>query len=196
MSQSIIFFKFVVSKILPEVSTAALDYLAEGTTIKELKAKEYFIKTEKIHREIGFVASGLVRGYLINEKGDVITTRFLKEGGFATHYKAFLNQEPSLYYFQCLEPTTFVCFDYEHIQKGYKEFPELEKFGRLVAENIIRILENRMESFHFKNAEERYLDFIKANPNLFNRVSLTHLSTYLGIARPSLSRIRKKLGSA
>jgi len=143
MSQSIIFFKFVVSKILPEVSTAALDYLAEGTTIKELKAKEYFIKTEKIHREIGFVASGLVRGYLINEKGDV-----------------------------------------------------MEKFGRLVAENIIRILENRMESFHFKNAEERYLDFIKANPNLFNRVSLTHLSTYLGIARPSLSRIRKKLGSA
>jgi len=196
MLQPLAFFQLVVSKTLPEISPEALAYLVKGTSIKKLKAKEHFIKTTRIHQEIGFVASGLVRGYLINEQADIITTRFLKEGGFATHYKAFLNQEPSLYFFQCLEPTTFVCFNYQHIQLGYKQFPELERFGRLVAENIVRTLERRMESFHFQNAEERYLAFISENPNLFNRISLTHLSSYLGITRPSLSRIRKNIQSS
>jgi DNA-binding MarR family transcriptional regulator len=53
--------------------------------------------------------------------------------------------------------------------------------------------QRRIESFLFENAETRYLDFIKENPDLFNRVSLSYLASYLGIERQSLTRIRKKL---
>ena len=42
-------------------------------------------------------------------------------------------------------------------------------------------------------AEERYLDFIKNNQNIINRISLSSLSSYLGIERQSLSRIRKNI---
>jgi hypothetical protein len=34
---------------------------------------------------------------------------------------------------------------------------------------------------------------MKENPALMQRISLTHLSASLGIERPSLSRIRKRL---
>ena len=53
--------------------------------------------------------------------------------------------------------------------------------------------QRRIESFLFDNAETRYLDFVKENPNLLNRVSLSYLASFLGIERQSLTRIRKKL---
>ena len=43
------------------------------------------------------------------------------------------------------------------------------------------------------NATERYLQFKKDYPELVNRVKQTYISTYLGIAPESLSRIRKAL---
>jgi hypothetical protein len=62
-----------------------------------------------------------------------------------------------------------------------------------VAEAVLSSLQKRIESFLFMNAEQRYLQFIAENPGLMQRISLTHLSASLGIERPSLSRIRKKL---
>ncbi len=71
----------------------------------------------------------------------------------------------------------------------------MERFGRLVAERVLTNQQQRIESFQFLNAEQRYLEFIETYPELYNRVSLTHLSTYLGIQRQSLTRIRQKLAS-
>ena len=62
--------------------------------------------------------------------------------------------------------------------------------GRFIAENVLTILSDRVESFLFNTAKERYLKFITENPELLQRVSLTHLSSFLGIERQSLSRIR------
>lgn len=82
---------------------------------------------------------------------------------------------------------------YHHIQQGYDQFIGFERNGRLIAEAILQQQQRRIESFQFDSAEQRYLDFIQENPGLFNRISLTNLSSYLGIERPSLSRIRKKI---
>ena len=51
----------------------------------------------------------------------------------------------------------------------------------------------RIDSFIFDNAEMRYLQFVQNHPDLFNRISITQLSSYLGVERQSLTRIRKKL---
>ncbi len=69
----------------------------------------------------------------------------------------------------------------------------IERFGRLIAEAVLKFQQKRIESFLFDTAEARYLEFIKENPGLFNRVSLSHLSSYLGIERQTLTRIRQKL---
>ncbi|MFY7998350.1 MAG: Crp/Fnr family transcriptional regulator, partial [Candidatus Kapaibacteriota bacterium] len=164
-----------------------------GLTISELKPKHFYIHANTIQKELGFVYSGLLRTYFIDQAGNEITVNFIKEHQFATHYSAFTTQKPSLYYFQCLEPSVLVNLSYQHIQEAYNHYPTLERYGRLVAEAVLRAQQKRIESFLFDTAEKRYLDFIHENPDLFNRISLSALSTFLGIERPSLSRIRKKL---
>lgn len=181
--------------ICPNATIEELNYLESGLSVVELKPKHFFIHANTMQKEIGFVYSGLLRAFYIDNNGNEISVNFIRENRYATHYSAFITQTPSKYYFQCLEPTVLVTISYKHIQDGYERFPIFERYGRLVAEAVLKIQQKRIEGFLFDNAETRYLDFIKENPDLFNRVSLSYLASYLGIERQSLTRIRKKLAS-
>lgn len=175
------------------MTKADLDYLEKGLTVSSLKAKHFYLHANTIQKEIGFIFSGLVRTFYIDKNGGQISVNFLKENRFVTHYPAFITQTPSKYYFQCIEPTVIVNLAYEHILNCYDKFPNLDRYGRLVAEEALKMLHIRIEGLLFDNPEKRYLDFIKENPDLINRVSVSYLSSYLGIERQSLTRIRKKL---
>lgn len=182
-----------VKSLCPRLSGEELDYFKIGLKITELQPKHFFIHANAIQQEIGYVYKGLLRAFYVDEKGNEITVNFVPENRYATHYSAFISRTPSKYYFQCIEPTLLVTLSYEHIQKGYEKFTNIERYGRLVAESVLKFQQKRIESFLFETAEQRYLDFIKDNVNLFNRVSLSHLSSYLGIERQTLTRIRQRL---
>lgn len=182
-----------VRTLCPNVSHTALNYLKSGLRVVELQPKHFFIHANVIQQEIGFVFQGLIRAFYIDNQGNEITVNFVQENRYATHYTAFITRTPGKYYFQCIEPTILVNLSYDHIQTGYDKFPDIERYGRIIAEEVLKFQQKRIESFLFDTAEQRYLDFIKENPDLFNRVSLSHLSSFLGMERQTLTRIRQKL---
>lgn len=180
-------------KLFPHSTEEELAVLRSQLTIKEFSKKDFFFKSGEIQKRMGYVCQGLLRRYYINDKGNRITTGFVKENEYATDYPAFIRQKPTKYFMECLEPSIIIQLSYEDIQEGYKKFKNNEKYGRLIAEKVLTVQTDRVESFLFENAEERYLNFIRQNPDIINRISLTHLSSYLGIERQSLSRIRSKI---
>jgi CRP-like cAMP-binding protein len=184
-----------VKSLCPKVTKDELEYLQSGLTVTELRSKHFYIHANTVQKEIGFVFSGLLRAFYVDKDGKEISVNFIKEGRYATHYSALITQTPCKYYFQCIEPSIIVNLPYKHIQDGYNKFPNLERYGRLVAEEVLKMQQRRIESFLFENAETRYLDFIKENLDLFNRVSLSNLASFLGIERQTLTRIRKKLAN-
>lgn len=177
----------------PNLTDVELSEYTSKLTFKELKKKDFFIQSGKVQKTMGFIARGLVRSFYVDNGGNEITVGFYGDGEYATHYPAFLCQQPSSYTIQCLEPTTVACISFEDMQRMYQAFPTYERYGRLVAEEILKRQQARIESFIFQTAEARYLDFISKSPTLFNRVSLSHLCSFLGIERQTLTRIRQKL---
>ncbi|MCI5055549.1 MAG: Crp/Fnr family transcriptional regulator [Flavobacteriales bacterium] len=171
----------------------ALDYLLNACACSITENKKIIIKENQIQSNLFFLTRGLVRGFYLDENGNEITIRFINNKGWITHYSALLSKRPSKYTFQCLEESNIVKIPFEIIINGYDQFSSLQKLGRLIAENVLMSLQSRVESFQFLGAEQRYLEFLEKYPELFNRVSLSHLCTYLGIQRQSLSRIRKKI---
>ncbi|RKR04962.1 CRP-like cAMP-binding protein [Flavobacterium sp. 90] len=182
-----------VREICPEITDEEMSQYASRLTFQELHKKDFFLQVGKVQKSIGFIANGLVRSSFVDNEGNEITVGFYSEGDYATHYPAFITQQPSKYSIQCLEPTTMVCLSYEDLQWIYKKLPSFEKYGRLVAEEILKRQQARIENFIFQTAEERYIDFIKHHSDLFNRISVSHLCSFLGIERQSLTRIRQKL---
>jgi CRP/FNR family transcriptional regulator len=182
-----------VKSLCPKVTDTELGYLESGLSVVELKAKHFYVHAGTVQREIGFVLRGLLRSFFVDADGNEITVNFVREGQYATHYTSFITGTPCKYHFQCLEPSEIVQLSLDHIREGYERFPTLERYGRLVAEEVLKFQQNRIEGFLFDTAEERYLDFVRQHPDLFNRVSLSHLSSHLGIERQTLTRIRQKL---
>lgn len=182
-------------QICNQITDEELAYVSKGLTISEFKTRQYYLKAGQIQTAIGYVVSGLMRSFYIDDKGNEITVSFVKEKEYVTDYGAFIRQKPSKYYFQCLEPSIVVNLPYSEMQDGYNLYKNIERYGRLVTEEVLVQQQTRLESFLFEKAEERYLNFIKRSPDLFNRISLTYLSSYLGVERQSLSRIRKMLAS-
>ena len=170
----------------------SVDYWHE----KSFQKGELFNDYKNVCKELGFIVKGTFRSYIIDYKsGDEKNVFFYSPDGFVCAYKSFVNQIPCEYYTEALTDAHIICINIFDLQKLYKKSHEWECFGRLAAEMAATIVIDRVESFLIKSPEERYLELIKAHPELSEKVPLYHISSYLGIQGPSLSRIRKRLAS-
>ncbi|MCI4671919.1 MAG: Crp/Fnr family transcriptional regulator [Bacteroidia bacterium] len=186
-------FKEAIFNINPALSEEEWEYMKSCCLFRSFNKKEFVLKEGEHQTAIGFVSSGLLRSYYVDDKGNEITIRFVRENNYATHYSALINDQVSRYNFQCLEDSELILLQYDMVKQGYDKYKGIERFGRLIAELVLSRQQDRIERFQFLDAEERYTYFTQEYPDLFNRVSLSHLASYLGIQRPSLSRIRKKI---
>lgn len=182
-----------LKKVYPDFNSDEINFICNKVTVTKLQAKKLYVMAGEIQKNIGFVFRGLLRIFYINDAGEEITVAFVKENHHAADYSAFINQNPSKYYIQALESSLLVNVSFNLIQECYSRYKNFEKYGRLIAEKHLTKRQNRIESFLFENAEQRYLNFISYNKEILNRISLTHLSSFLGIKRQTLTRIRKKL---
>ncbi|MEO6901452.1 MAG: Crp/Fnr family transcriptional regulator [Bacteroidia bacterium] len=179
--------------ICSDLTEEELTFITSKVTVTKIKSKTLYLEAEVVQESIAFIYSGLLRSYYLSEDGKEITIAFLKENDTATDYRSFIQQIPSKFYIKSLEPCVFVNFSYASMQVCYARFKNFEKYGRLIAEYLLIKRQNRIESFLFESAEQRYLNFIANDMSLQNRITVTHLSSFLGIERQSLTRIRKKI---
>jgi CRP/FNR family transcriptional regulator len=182
-----------IGTFAPNLSAYQLAHLTSNSKVIELNKKDFFMRAGKVQKYLGFLTRGLARAYFIDEDGNETTVCFFSEGDFVADYPAFINQRPSRYIIQCLEPSTFICIAFDDITLVYNRSATATDYRSLIAEELLNQQQIRLESFIFKRAEQRYLDFIKQYPNVFRRISLSHLCSYLGIERQTLTRIRQRL---
>jgi CRP-like cAMP-binding protein len=155
---------------------------------------DYFNRHKTVCKYLGFVSHGVFRSYIIDEKTGEEKNVFLYSGNqFVVSFKSFINQIPCDYHTQALTDAGVLCIHINDLLSLYKQSHAWERFGRLLAQQAFNVVMDRTESFLFKTPEERYLDLIKHHPDIFNSIPLYHISSYLGIQGPSLSRIRKRL---
>jgi len=189
-------FRSKVLKILPIPEEECDAFFASEKKVWHLQAKDFFIKEKETCQEMAFVNSGVLRMYYLSPEGKEINTMFFFENDFVTSYQSLLLQQPGRYFIQALANCELIIVSYHTLQNAYEYSHLWNKFGRLIAEKSYIISEKRIESLLFCNAEERYLNLIKTYPRVFEQVPLYHISSYLGIERESLSRLRKKLSKS
>ena len=177
----------------PAITESELKQITQGITVSKIKAKQFYIEAGALQQQMGYLCSGLIRAYYLNDEGDEVTVNFIKEGDYVTDYQSLKYGLPSKYYFQCLEPSIVINIPYHHLLACCEAIHHVEHYCRMVLEELFESHLKRIESFLYDNAEQRYLNFVKTNPELFNRISISNLSSYLGLERQSLTRIRKKL---
>lgn len=169
------------------------DMSASFWEFKDYQKGEFFNHHKNVCKYLGFISSGVFRSYIIEDNGDEKNVFIYSTNGFVVSFKSFINQIPCDYHTQALSNASVICIHISHLQQLYKQSHQWEKFGRLLAQEAFNITMTRVEGFLFKSPEQRYLDLVQQHPDIFNNVPLYHISSYLGIQGPSLSRIRKRI---
>lgn len=153
-----------------------------------------FNQQKSVCKYLGFISSGVFRSYIIDEKTGEEKNIFLYSSNqFVVPFNSFINQTPCNYYTEAATDAEIIRINIIDLLSLYKKSHPWERFGRLLAQKAFSVAIERTESLLFRTPEERYLDLIKQHPEIFNSIPLYHISSYLGIQGPSLSRIRKRI---
>lgn len=180
--------------LLPELTDEAWQYCCENFSIRQVKKGEHIVREGQICKSVSFVDSGMTYAYRLHEGKEMIIG-FFPENTYVSEYSSFLERTPATYFIDALEDTVLIDFNYEQIQQGYNRYKELERFGRLIAEYLYRMLDGRVYSLHSLSAEQRYTLLLDSNPSVFQHVPQYMIASYLGITPEALSRIRKRMAS-
>ena len=184
-----------IYKFGKELSLEDAGSLIKSAKSKSFKKKEIIIEEGALKMDVYFLRSGLVRVYCINDKGDEITFGLISENQILTNIDIILFEQPSRFYYECIEDTKTFSIDFDKVQNIIERNPKLERNRKFFARNAMKKMLQRLETFVLLNPEERYLDYIEKNPTLINRVPDKYIANVLGITPVSLSRIRARIVS-
>lgn len=181
-------------RALTGMDKATFDLSLPYWELRQYKKGEYYNEYKNVCRHLGFILNGVFRTYYVNEEtAEEKNILFYTAGQMVVSYKSFITQTPCNYYTESMTGSTVLYIHIHHLNKLYEQSHQWERFGRVVAQTAFNIIMEHTEDFLFKSPEQRYLELMKQHPGIFNTVPLYHISSYLGIQGPSLSRIRKRI---
>lgn len=171
------------------ISDESLRVFMDSSSAKQQAAKTIIFRPGRANRHLLFLEKGLLRAYRLVE-GQEYTHYFLVEGWFATDFQSFLTDQASKLYLESLTPVTYLEFEKTVLLQLYQEHHELERLGRVIAEQAYLKTVERLIDFQTLTLKNRYAKLIGQHPHLFQQVPQKMIASYLGVAEQSLSRIK------
>lgn len=159
----------------------------------QIKKKDFFLREGEVCRMRGYVNKGCFRRYTVNFQGKENILHFAIEDWWIGDLESMNNQQPTIYNIQALENSEVFCISQEaHVQLCHS----MPKYFSLHEEKEKRSYYaslKRLTAAQAGSPEEKYLALSRQQPELFQRVPMHYIASYLGIEPESLSRLRKRL---
>ncbi len=176
---------------IARLPASALDALIDAFEEEHVAKGACIVQEGRICRKVYIIQKGFVRLFYYKDGKD-ITTRFASEGSYITVPDSFFEQRTSRHSIEAIEDCTLYAITFERLEQLYDTHPTTERIGRLLANQFLMILADRIASLQFQTAQERYDNMLAHHSNILQRASLGHIASYLGITQETLSRIRSK----
>jgi CRP/FNR family transcriptional regulator, anaerobic regulatory protein len=181
--------RLFIKSISPKITDVELDYVITKFSIKTYSKNKYIIKKQQIASEFIIVKKGCIRIFYLDADKEV-NAWFAFENSLATEMKSFITQTPSNYALQAIEDCEVYSISHANLIQLYNQFNNFQVFGFKLTELVLVKTIERITSFQFETAEQRYLKIIH-DKNYTQRIPLKDLASFLGLTPNSLSRLRK-----
>ena len=160
--------------------------------IRSFNKKEFLSKPGEIDNFFNFLLSGLVRKYYKKNKEE-INTQISFEGHVILSEESFYSRQPSEYYIEAIEPTKALSITYQDLEKVYSQSQTFEHLGRLIIIHNFLLKDKWQLQMVKMTPRERFINFVKKNPELLQRVPQKYLASYLNIKPETFSRFKHLL---
>lgn len=134
---------------------------------------------------VWFVKEGLARAYVELDTKDV--TLWFASGGEMIN---FVYRDTAAYNVEMVEDTVLLRIPAKKLEKLFEQSHEIAVWGLKLLDYYLREYENYFINDSWSDAREQYETLMRTRPELFQKVPLKHIASYLQITPQSLSRIR------
>ena len=181
-----------------------LDILTKGRSdtdeiLKQYKSKVQVKRFKKgkilqhegaVSSNVYFVKNGLLRSFVIDNKGKEHIFMFAPEGWLLSDFVAQTNNTPSDLFIDALEDVEVEVFNRDFLESMSAKNPENAKEGAFLLARRNAVLQKRVIMLMSATALARYQHFLETYPNIVQRVPQKMIASYLGITPEALSKIR------
>ena len=158
--------------------------------IQKLRRHRFLLQEGEVCNTKTFVTKGLLRAYLLKPDGTEHIMRFALENNWMIDHESYTFHTPSKYYIEAIEDTEIIVWSREDINKLFEAIPAFRQYSEQLKDCSMNESQQRILANISYTAEEKYNAFVAANEDVFNRVPLHMVASYLGVSRETLSRVR------
>ncbi len=155
----------------------------------EFRKGELVLDANHICTKSYFINRGILRTYFIKD-GKEVSEYFSGINEWVNSPRSFMQREKDIYYIDAIEDTEAYFITAKDLVYLFDNFPEMERYARLSMGTVFGHFMDRITSMRFTSAKERYFHFQHTYPNIYYRIPLGMVASYLGITQETLSRIR------
>lgn len=137
-----------------------------------------------------YVLKGLLRSYIIDEKGKEHTFMFAPENWFVGDSYAFSKKKSTQLFIDAIEDSEIVVYHSNRIEGKVVLTTDEYQIELNKLHNRVGVLQERILMQMSASALARYKHFVKTYPQIIERVPQKMIATYLGITPEALSNVR------
>jgi len=162
--------------------------------IKKTVAKgDWLLKEGQFFSFTLFMEKGSVYYYKIDAQGKERVVDFIFGGDLFTDIESYVTETATEFYVKALEPSIVYLLEKEHLEKLFEVDLRWERLMRLTMQDaLIRVINERKNMRTLSNTEH-YIKLTETYPDLFQRVPLYLIASYLNITPEGLSKIRNRI---
>jgi len=169
------------------------DELYQRVKERTLKRREFLLQEGQVCRYYGFVVSGCLRTYAVDNAGKEHNLQFAAENEWAVDISSFYSGKPGKLFIEAMEPSQLLLIEKTDVIEFYRRYAKFVRYFKVIFENKFVEMQNRVLQNISSTAEERYMAFLEQYPGLSNRIPSVHIASYLGVTPEFLSKVRKDL---
>lgn len=158
---------------------------------KKFEKHELLLKEGHVCNSLFYIDTGYCKSYYEID-GNVKNTELFFENEIATNVTSFGSGLKSKYNIIACEPIVSIVFSKDKLFEISRQSTEIENLGRICLRQFATKQEEFSAIFKLYTAKERFEYIETYYPHILQRVSLSQLSSFLGVTRETLSRIRKR----
>jgi CRP-like cAMP-binding protein len=160
----------------------------------EFAKNDYLVKQGMTANFYYFMESGYARSYAIDLDGNDISTKFFSSTDIVIDWHSYFLRTKCREDIQAVTTSVAWKITFDDFMKLFS-IEAFREVGRTRLVNNYFELKNHTVSVIADPAKDRYLNLLKAKPDILQNVPLKQIATFLGITDTSLSRIRKEIAA-
>lgn len=146
----------------------------------------------QVENWFSIVQEGVQRIHVPHD-GDEVCVGFAYGHSWSGVFDSFVSRRPSRFVLQAVTASVLLSIHHDDLRALRDGMPVLERFGRLILEEVVVGRASREIELLTLTAEERYRALLQRSPHLLQLVPQKDIASYLRMTPETFSRLRGKV---